>query len=203
MTARRRSRPSRRQAAPRAAKRGLTSTPRRAGSVREAPIATVAELMSYAYAMEAEAAERYAEFADAMEAHNNAEVAELFRKLARIEHLHGEQVLQAMGWASPPAPRGEFRWLGTEAPESGDRSELHYLMHPYHALKIAHQNEQRAFDFFGHVARNAGSTAVRKAAAEIEEEEREHVRLIEEWLKRKPQPPADWAFDPDPPAAVE
>jgi hypothetical protein len=116
-----------------------------------------------------------------------------------IEHLHGEQVLQAMGWASPPPHRGDFRWQGTEAPESGERGELHYLMHPYHALRIAHQNEQRAFDFFGHVARSAGNAAVRKAAAEIEEEEREHVHLIEEWLKRTPQPPSDWAFDPDPP----
>ena len=143
--------------------------------------------MTHAYAMEAEAAERYAEFADAMEAHNNAEVAELFRKLARIEHRHGEQILQAMGWTAPPPQRGDYRWLGTEAPESGDRGELHYLMHPYHALRVAHQNEQRAFDFFGHVARGAKNAAVRKAAAEIEEEEREHVRLIEEWLKRTPQ----------------
>ncbi len=185
------------------AARKVTRTARRATGTRNSSIATVAELMTYAYAMETEAAERYTEFADAMESHNNPEVAELFRKLARIEQLHGEQVLQAMGWATPPQHSGEFRWLGTEAPESGERAELHYLMHPYHALRIAHQNEQRAFDFFGRVARSAGNTAVRKAAAEIEEEEREHVHLIEEWLKRTPKPPSDWAFDPDPPLGVE
>lgn len=201
MTARRSS--SGRRSASGVAKHKPARAARRARGARDAAITTVAELMAHAYAMEAEAAERYAEFADAMEAHNNTEVAQLFRKLARIEHLHGEQVLQAMGWSAPPPQRREFRWLGTEAPESGDPGELHYLMHPYHALKIAHRNEQRAFDFFGHVARNAGSAAVRKAAAEIEEEEREHVRLIEEWLKRTPQPGADWAFDPDPPAGVE
>ena len=197
MTARRPS--SLKPSASRVAKRKAGPS-RRASGAQNPGIATVAELMTCAYAMEAEAAERYAEFADAMEAHNNTEVAELFRKLARIEHQHGEQVLRAMGWAAPPPQRGDFRWLGTEAPESGERGELHYLMHPYHALRIAHQNEQRAFDFFGHVARSARNAAVRKAAAEIEEEEREHVRLIEEWLKRTPQPPPDWGFDPDPPA---
>lgn len=188
--------------APGAAPRKAARTPRRAAGKRDPGIATVAELMIHAYAMEAEAAERYAEFADAMEAHNNPEVAELFRKLARIELLHGEQVLQAMGWDTPPPHSGDFRWQGTEAPESGERGELHYLMHPYHALRIAHHNEQRAFDFFGRIARGPGNAAVRKAAAEIEEEEREHVHLIEEWLKRTPQPPSDWEFDPDPPKGV-
>jgi rubrerythrin len=200
MTARRSS-PGKRSAAGATAPK-VASTPRRASGKRKPGIATIAELMTYAYAMETEAAERYAEFADAMEAHNNPEVAELFRKLARIEHQHGEQVLQAMGWATPPPHRGGFRWLGTEAPESGERAELHYLMHPYHALRIAHQNEQRAYDFFSRVARSTGNAAVRRAAAEIEEEEREHVHLIEEWLKRTPQPPSDWAFDPDPPTGV-
>ncbi len=188
--------------ATRATVRKTAKRPRRARGAREPGIESVAELMTYAYAMEAEAAERYAEFADAMEAHNNAEVAELFRKLARIEHQHGEQVLQAMGWAAPPPHPGDFRWQGTEAPESGERTELHYLMHPYHVLKIAHQNEQRALDFFSRVARSGGGAAIRRAAAEIEEEERQHVRLIEEWLKRTPQPPSDWAFDPDPPTGV-
>jgi rubrerythrin len=200
MTARRSS-PGKRSAAGATAPK-VASTPRRASGKRKPGIATIAELMTYAYAMETEAAERYAEFADAMEAHNNPEVAELFRKLARIEHQHGEQVLQAMGWATPPPHRGGFRWQGTEAPESGERGELHYLMHPYHALRIAHQNEQRAYDFFSRVARSTGNAAVRRAAAEIEEEEREHVHLIEEWLKRTPQPPSDWAFDPDPPTGV-
>ena len=42
-------------------------------------VASSAEFMAHAYAMEAEAAERYAEFADSMETHNNLEVASMFR----------------------------------------------------------------------------------------------------------------------------
>lgn len=163
-------------------------------------VGSVHELMAYAYALEAEAAERYAEFAEAMENHNNREVAELFRKLARIEHRHSEQVLEEMGWSSPPQPpAGGYRWEGPEGHESGDMSDLHYLMQPHHALTIARHNEQRAEQFFLLLAKKAPTAGVRHAAREMAAEETEHVRLIEEWLKRTPAPDPNWAFDPDPP----
>jgi rubrerythrin len=167
-------------------------------------IASIDELMAYAYALELEASERYAEFADAMDVHNNREVAELFRKLARIEHRHAEQVLEEMGWLSPPlAPHGGYKWEGFEAPETGDVGELHYLMRPYHALQIALHNEKRAYVFFGGLVKKARNAKVKKAAEEMREEEAEHVRLIEEWIKRTPKPDADWAIDPDPPTLAD
>lgn len=169
-----------------------------------AGIASIDELMAYAYALELEASERYAEFADAMDAHNNREVAELFRKLARIEHRHAEQVLEEMGWLSPPpAPHGGYKWEGFEAPETGDVGELHYLMRPYHALQIALHNEKRAYAFFSGLVKQARNAKVKKAAEEMKQEEAEHVRLIEEWLKRTPKPETDWAVDPDPPVLAD
>ena len=163
------------------------------------PIASAAEFMVRAYAMEAEAAERYAEFADSMEMHNNREVAELFRKLARIEQRHADQILEHMGWKQSPVSAAGYRWEGTEGPETADPTELHYLMQPYHALQIALHNERRARDFFAHLAKATGNAGVRRAALEMEEEEAEHVRLIEEWLKRTPKPDKNWETDPDPP----
>ena len=194
--------------AKKAAEKPARARPRKAAvgakSGPEAGIASIDELMAYAYALELEAAERYAEFADAMEAHNNREVAELFRKLARIENRHAEQVLEEMGWVSPPdAPHGGYKWEGFEAPESGDVTELHYLMQPYHALQIALHNEKRAHAFFGSLVKQARNAKVRKAAQEMEQEEAEHVRLIEEWIKRTPKPDADWAIDPDPPVLAD
>ena len=47
--------------------------------VRDVVPQTLAELMSLALEMETEAAQRYAEFADAMEMHNNVDVAAVFR----------------------------------------------------------------------------------------------------------------------------
>ncbi len=168
-------------------------------AAKAAPVASASMFMAHAYAMEAEAAERYAEFADSMEMHNNHEVAELFRKLSRIEQRHADQILEQMGWKRSPVSSLDYRWEGTEGPETADPTELHYLMQPYHALQIALHNEKRARDFFAHLAKVATNAGVRKGALEMREEEAEHVRLIEEWLKRTPVPGSNWETDQDPP----
>jgi len=151
--------------------------------------------------MEVEAAERYASFADAMDQHNNREVAELFRKLARIEQLHADQLLEESRSKRPPVlPFDGIRWDGgREGPETAAPEELHYRMQPYHALQIALACEKRANKFFSEFASKTADTKVRKAAREMAAEEAEHVRLIEDWLKRTPPPDKDWEHDPDPP----
>ena len=70
--------------------------------------------MAQAYAMEREAVERYTEFADAMEMHNNREVAAMFRTMAGYEAKHAEQIMAEMGWNEPPgAAAGGFGWPAT------------------------------------------------------------------------------------------
>jgi rubrerythrin len=194
-------------AAPRRKAARPAAAPKRAAPARSAtkaaPVASNAEFMAHAYAMETEAAERYAEFADSMEVHNNLEVAELFRKLSRIEQLHADQILEQMGWRQSPIAVANVRWEGTEGPETADPAELHYLMQPYHALQIALLNEKRARDFFAHLARVTKDAGVRKGALEMEQDEAEHVRLIEEWLRRTPKPEANWEADQDPPVLAD
>jgi len=185
------------RAVAKAAKAPKRSAARTAG--KGSSVASAADFMAHAYAMEVEAAERYAEFADSMEMHNNREVAELFRKLSRIEQRHADQILEQMGWKQSPVTTVKVRWEGMEGPETADPTELHYLMQPYHALQIALHNEKRARDFFAHLARVTKDAGVRKGAREMEEDEAEHVRLIEEWLKRTPKPDPNWQTDQDPP----
>lgn len=163
---------------------------------------TVDGFMAYACAMEAEAAERYQELADLMAAHNNREIAELFGKLARIEALHRDQIMKQMGWTAAP-PSHTFEWTTPEGPETTDYGDLHYLMQPYHALKLAEHNERRAVEFFAELAAADLPGEVRAAAAEMADEEREHVRLIENWLGKVTAPAGDWAEDPDPPNVVD
>lgn len=57
----------------------------------------------------------------------------------------------------------------------------------------------RAHLFFGEIARKAGTPELRAAALEMQADEAEHVRLIDEWLARTPLPVGDWAHDFDPP----
>jgi rubrerythrin len=163
---------------------------------------TTEEFMAQACALEAEAAARYAELAALMTTHNNREVAALFAKLARIEGLHRDKILAKMGWTAAPDPDA-FRWTTPEGPETTDPGELHYLMTPWHALKLAEHNEERAADFFEALSRADVPAAVRAEAAETAAEEREHVRLIRQWLERVPEPGADWGEDADPPMAAD
>jgi len=158
--------------------------------------------MAHAYAMAAAAADRYAELADLMSTHHNREVSELFAKLARIEGKHRDQIATQMGWRQAP-DAGVFRWETPEGPETTDYGELHYLMQPWHALRLAEHNERRAVAFFEHFAAARVPAEVRAAAREMAEEEREHVRLIAEWLARVPPPEPGWDEDMDPPAVAD
>ena len=161
---------------------------------------TLAELMAQALTMEREAVARYTELAEMMEVHNNREVAELFRKMALYESRHVEQILADMGWAEDTvAPRVAGVWAGFESPEAVPVDEMHYLMHPWHALQLALAAEQRAAQFFAALAGAAQSEAIRRAALEMRDEELEHVELVRAWLAKVTPPEAGWADDPDPP----
>ena len=167
------------------------------------PVPTLEEFMSRAYAMEIEATERYGQFAEQLETHNNREVAALFRKLAEIEALHARRILEEMRWPSLPALPPAFAWDGEEGPETAPFDSLHYLMQPYHALEIALHCELQAVKYFDGVAASDVPARVREAAKEMAADEREHVALIKTWMKKVPQPAPGWDEDPDPPRMNE
>jgi rubrerythrin len=156
------------------------------------------DFMAQAIAMEQEAAQRYEEFADAMEMHNNREVAQMFRKLAGIESRHADELLAEMGWTElPVVPRIAFE--GFEGAETPPVDAVHYLMTPWHVLQVALAAEERAVRFFTRLLEVATDPAVRRAANEMLGEEREHVELVRAWMGRVEQPADGWAVDPDPP----
>jgi len=165
---------------------------------------TVEHMMARAYAIEREAEARYADLADTMQVHNNPELAELFGKMAEIEGRHAAKIkARAAGAELPYISPLAYRWPGTEAPENVDISVAHYLMTPHHALKMALAGEQRAVAYFKDLAGIAADADARALAEEFVEEEREHVRLIEDWLAKFPEPEAGWDEDHDPPVIQE
>lgn len=186
--------PQKRGARP-AKKRTATAVVRRSGAY--------ADFMVQAYAMENDARDRYTEFADQMDVHNNPEVAQFFRKLARIEGLHAVKIVKEMGWRKLPSASEAWMWRQSEAPESVPSGDLHYLMRPWHALELALDCEQRAVSFFTGITRSTAPADVKRIAREMAAEEREHVRLIQEWMKKVEQPDAAWDRDPDPPLGSE
>jgi rubrerythrin len=165
---------------------------------------TLSEFMAQAWLMEIEAAQRYEEFADAMEMHNNRDVATLFRTMAGYETKHADAIMAEMGWTeAPPLTPRSSDWPGTEGPETAPGDAVHYLMQPWHALTLALAAERRAEQFFVDLARAAKSDSVRRAALELAAEEREHVALVLKWMKKVPPPDSDWSHDPDPPRNMD
>ena len=190
-------------------KRGGTARGRVAPNKEHATPGTTApgtldEFMALALLIENEAAQRYSELADAMETHNNRDVAELFRRMAAIEAKHAQKIMAEMKWRTAPAvPIGLHSWAGFESPETTPSADVHYLMQPYQALELALAGEQRAEQFFSRLVPLAKVATVRKAARELRDEEREHVALVKEWMKKVSKPATDWADDPDPPRYMD
>lgn len=162
--------------------------------------------LAHAVELESEAAQRYDELADSMEAHNNFEVAALFRDLAGYSRKHRDEIIDiAAGYGPVPkvAP-WEFQWGDSlESPEAAAFEDAHYLMTPHHALRMALACERQGQDYYAGVAAATGNGDIAWLAREFANEEGEHVALVGEWLQRFPPPPEGWDEDPDPPNYTE
>jgi rubrerythrin len=167
-----------------------------------AVIGSVAELLAYSHVLESDAAERYEELAGQMDAHNNPELAELFRKMAAIEAKHIAKVDEMAEEVELPSMSAwDYRWLDPESPETTPIGKTHYRMTPHHALQLMLQNEERAVAFFTEVSRRTDDAQVRAMAEELAEEERHHIELLSDWIARYPEPSAGWEEDLDDPVS--
>lgn len=174
-------------------------------STRANPVInSMAELLAHALALEIEAVERYVDLAELMESHNNQDVSELFMKMSEIEKLHVTEIQKQINTRKLKRLAGiEYQWISAEGPETTDPADLHYLMTPYQALSLALLNEQRACDYYKSVVTATTDKETRTLAAELAEEEEEHVALIRVWLAKYPDMDDDWDYDDDPPNVID
>jgi len=163
-------------------------------------INSVGELLAHAKVMETEAYECYLDLAEQMDMHNNKGVADLFRKLAREEKKHIDKINGRAGDEEMPhmAP-WDFKAFEMEFHGLTGAREVHYMMTPYHALKLALKAEERSHAFFTQIVETASDQRVLEMARALKEEERHHVELIGKWLEKEPKPEDNWDEDPDPP----
>lgn len=152
--------------------------------------------LAHAIAMEQEAAERYLELADMMEAHRNDAVSKVFRDMCRYSEMHRDSIrARADAIALPKLKSWEYRWR--TPPEVGGDEAFDYMLEAYNALKYARGNEVRSLTYYREVAKEAKDPEVKRLAAEFAEEEREHVRALDEWLAQTPRPSTTFADDPE------
>ena len=167
-------------------------------------VASVADLFAVAYRIEADAAERYDLLADQMETHNNPELVAVFRDLSRAEGIHRDEIRRMAGGIDVAAQAQTMaNWSRGDSPEEADLSEAHYLMTPWHALKLALAGEERALAFFTSVVETTKDPIVKKMAEQFVEEEAEHVNLVHRLLRKHPRPAQSWPSDQDPPIPQE
>jgi rubrerythrin len=157
---------------------------------------TLPEFLAHAIALEREAAERYLELADMMEAHRNDEVAMLFRDMVRYSRMHHDSIVErASGLALPALKASQFRWR--QPPEAGGEEAFDPTLNAWDALRYARENELRAMQFYADVGEQAPDGELRRLAAEFAAEETEHVEALDDWLARTHRPAMPWSADPD------
>ncbi len=167
-------------------------------------VANLNDLLAVAYQIEIDAVERYNLLADQMETHNNPELVKVFRDLARAEGIHGEEIRRLAGDFDVAAHARQIaKFKQSESPEEADLGSAHYLMTPWHALQLSLAGEERALAYFTSIVETAKDPKVKDMAAELVEEEAEHVNLVHRLLRRYPQPSESWAEDLDPPVSQE
>jgi len=154
------------------------------------------EFLAHAVALEQEAADRYLELADMMEAHRNDAVSEVFRSMTRFSQMHRDEIKARVGAVQLPQLKSwEFRWRSP--PETGGEEGFDYLIEPYNALKYARENELRAMQYYRSVAEASTDSEVKRLAGEFAHEESEHVAALDKWIGMTPRPSATWQDDPD------
>ena len=87
---------------------------------------------------------------------------------------------------SPRAPAKSRNSSKSESPEEADLGSAHYMMTPWHALQLSLAGEERALAYFTSIVENTKDPKVKAMAAELVEEEAEHVQLVHRLLRRIP-----------------
>jgi rubrerythrin len=154
------------------------------------------EFLAHAVALEQEAADRYLELADMMEAHRNDAVSSVFRDMTRFSEMHRDEIKARVASVELPQLKSwEYRWRSP--PEVGGEEGFDYLMQPYHALKYARANELRAMQYYQSVEQASTDPEVKRLAAAFAAEETEHVAALDKWIALTPRPSSTWQDDPD------
>jgi rubrerythrin len=154
------------------------------------------EFLAHAIAMEQEAADRYLELADMMEAHRNDAVSQVFRDMCRYSEMHRDSIRARAGAVELPKLKSwQYRWR--TPPEVGGDEAFDYMLEAWNALRYARGNEMRSLKYYRAVAAEAQDPEVKRLAGDFAAEEREHVLALDQWLAQTSRPSSTFAEDPE------
>jgi len=144
---------------------------------------TVEEFLAYAVALEREAADRFGQLADAMDAYGNREVCALFRRLSHYSRLHLADAQARSGFRDiPDLKHDDFVWPGFESPETAAIWAADPFIGRGQALEIALDAETAGHGFYQNVFDTTDDPEIKVLAREFAEEERGHVAELQKWI---------------------
>ena len=172
--------------------------------IKPETIEDVETFLALAYLLEIESSDRYTELADNMHVHNDPEIEQLFRKLAKYSGKHALEIIEhAEGMVLPNVASWDFEWQSPEGPETTAFEFIEYQITPEKVLQLALHNEIRGHDFYASIAKKSPTLEIRKLAADFRDEESEHVQLLEKWILELQHSSGDTRDDLDPPNMPE
>jgi rubrerythrin len=164
----------------------------------------LALFFAHSIELEREAQERYAEFAQSMATHHNAEVAAFFRRMVDEAAQHLAEVSElAQGMQLPTLHAWEFDWPDVESPETANYEALHYRMSLRDAMQIALDNERAAERYYRGCADGSDDARVTRIAGEFADEEASHAAQLEVLLSTAAEPGEFYREEDDAPVMPE
>ena len=144
---------------------------------------SVEEFLAYAIRLESEAADRFGQLADAMEASGNREVSTLFRRLSDYSRLHLADARARSGFREIPKMKtDEFEWPDLESPETAAIWAADPFLGRREALEIALAAEQAGYDYYKRILDETNDPEVKALAREFVAEESAHVAELKKWI---------------------
>lgn len=145
---------------------------------------TIEVFLAHAVNLEREAAERFGQLADAMDAAGNREVGKLFRRLGEYSRLHLTDAKMRSGFREiPDIPQTELNWPGFESPETAAIWAADPMIGREEALQIARNAEQAGLDYYKSVSESSSDPEIKALAKEFYLEESEHVAELDKWIE--------------------
>jgi rubrerythrin len=144
---------------------------------------SVEEFLAYAIMLEQEAALRFGQLADAMEAAGNREVGKLFRRLASASRAHMNEARARSGFRDIPVIEpSAFAWPSLESPETAAIWGADPLIGREQALEIALSAETAGLEYYRSISETSNDPEIKILAKQFVEEESGHVAALEKTI---------------------
>jgi rubrerythrin len=141
------------------------------------------DILDYAIYIESEAEDNYDQLEAWMRNEGNTTSADFFRRMAKLEALHREQLAeQRQRLFGDAQPKHTHAWgFEVEVPNWDKARESMTLIE---ALSLSREAEERAYDFYAEALEHVDDEGCQKVLESLRDSEIEHKRLINREIER-------------------